>query len=106
MFQPVPENLIKIRQEIDYNGAGLEKIFKEKKFKKNFLKFWDEDKLKTAPKGYAKDHPYVDWLKLKSFIITHQFTDQTVMDKRFMKNLVEVMKAGKPLNNFLKEAIH
>ena len=102
MFQPVPDNLIKIRQEIDYNGAALEKIFKEKKFKKNFLKFWDEDKLKTAPKGYAKDHPYVEWLKLKSFIVTHEFTDQTVTDKKFMKNLVEVMKAGKPLNDFLK----
>jgi len=40
MFQPVPDNLTKIRQEIDYNGAELEKIFKEKGFKKNFLKFW------------------------------------------------------------------
>ena len=48
----------------------------------------------------------MDWLKLKSFIITHEFMDQTVMDKRFMKSLVEVMKAGKPLNDFLKEAIH
>ncbi len=106
MFQPVPDNLTKIRQEIDYNGAELEKIFKEKSFKKNFLKFWDEDKLKNPPKGYTKDHPYVEWLKLKSFIITHEFVDQTVTNKRFIKNLVEVMKAGRPLNDFLKEAIH
>ena len=104
MFMPVPENLTKIRQEIDYNGAHLEKIFKESKFKKNFAKFWDDDKLKKAPKGYPKEHPYVEWLKLKSFIVTHEFTDQTVTDKKFMNSLVGVMKAGKPLNDFLKEA--
>ena len=32
LFQPVPENLAKIRQEIDYNGDQLKKIFNEKKF--------------------------------------------------------------------------
>lgn len=106
MFMPVPENLAKIRQEIDYSGAKLEKVFKERKFKKNFAKFWDDDKLKTAPKGYAKDHSYVEWLKLKSFIVTHEFTDKEAMDKKFMKNLIDVMKSGKPLNDFLKEAIH
>jgi uncharacterized protein (TIGR02453 family) len=105
MFMPVPENLAKIRQEIDYNGAGLEKIFKAKEFKKNFVKFWDDDKLKTAPKGYAKDHLHVEWLKLKSFIVTHEFTDRTLADKKFLKTLVTVMKSGKPLNDFLKEAV-
>ena len=99
------ENLAKIRQEIDYNGDKLLKIFKEKKFKKNFAKFWDEEKLKTAPKGYAKDHPRVEWLKLKHFIVTHEFKDSEVTDKKFLKNLLEVMKSAKPLNDFLKEAI-
>jgi uncharacterized protein (TIGR02453 family) len=99
------ENLPKIRQEIDYNGDQLLKIFKEKKFKKNFAKFWDEEKLKTAPKGYAKDHPHLEWLKLKHFIVTHEFKDSEVTDKKFLKNLLEVMKSAKPLNDFLKEAI-
>ena len=102
---PAPENLAKIRQEIDYSGDQLLKIFKEKKFKKNYAKFWDEDKLKTAPKGYAKDHPHVEWLKLKSFIVIHAFKDSEVTDKKFLKNLVEVMKSAKPLNEFLKEAV-
>jgi uncharacterized protein (TIGR02453 family) len=106
MFMPVPENLAKIRQEIDYSGAQLEKTFKSKQFKKNFTKFWNEDKLKTAPKGYAKDHPYVEWLKLKSFIVTHEFSDKAVTEKKFLKNLAAVMKSGKPLNDFLNEAIH
>ncbi|HEX6891335.1 MAG TPA: DUF2461 domain-containing protein [Chryseolinea sp.] len=105
LFQPVPENLAKIRQEIDYNGDQLKKIFNEKKFKANYKKFWDEDKLKTAPKGYDKDHSYVEWLKLKSFIVIHSFKDAEVTSRNFRKNVVQVLKSSKPLNDFLKEAI-
>jgi uncharacterized protein (TIGR02453 family) len=105
MFQPVPENLAKIRQEIDYNGDQLKKIFNEKKFKANYKNFWDEDKLKTAPKGYDKDHSYVEWLKLKSYIVIHSFKDSEVTSRNFRKNVVQVLKSSKPLNDFLKEAI-
>lgn len=106
LFQPQPEILAKVRQEIDYNGDNLKKIFNEKKFKSNFSKFWDEDALKKAPKGYAPDHVYADWLKLKSFVVTHNFKDSEVTDKKFMKTVVETLKSAKPLNDFLKEALH
>ncbi|MFD1000146.1 DUF2461 domain-containing protein [Ohtaekwangia kribbensis] len=106
LFQPQPEILAKVRQEIDYNGDNLKKIFNEKKFKSNFSKFWDEGALKKAPKGYAPDHAYADWLKLKSFVVTHEFKDSEVTDKKFMKTVVETLKSAKPLNDFLKEALH
>jgi uncharacterized protein (TIGR02453 family) len=106
LFQPQPEILAKVRQEIDYNGDKLKKIFNEKKFKSNFSKFWDEDALKKAPKGYAPDHQYADWLKLKSFVVTHEFKDTEVTDKKFMKMAIETLKSAKPLNDFLKEALH
>lgn len=106
LFQPVPEVLAQVRQEIDYSGDALRKIFQEKKFKTHFEKFWEEDALKNAPKGYAKDHPYVDWLRLKSFIVTRNFTDAEVTDPKFEKQVVSVMRAGKPLNDFLSEALH
>jgi uncharacterized protein (TIGR02453 family) len=105
LFQPQPEYLGKVRQEIDYNGDKLKKIFNEKKFKKSFSKFWDEDSLKKAPKGYPADHTYVEWLKLKSFVVTHEFTDSEVTDKKFIKNVIDTLKSAKPLNEFLKEAI-
>jgi uncharacterized protein (TIGR02453 family) len=105
IYMPDGPNLSKIRQEIDYNGEQFEKILKDKKFKKLFDGMDDFDKLKTVPKGYSPDHPQIDLLKLKSFIVTHNFTDVQVKDKKFLKNIVEVAKAIKPLNIFLKEAI-
>jgi uncharacterized protein (TIGR02453 family) len=104
-YMPDAENLARIRQEIDYNGDALRKTFKDKNFKKYYDAFWDGDALKNAPKAYPKDHPHAAWLKLKSFIITHEFKDEEVANKNFLKNLTAAARAGKPVNDFLNEAL-
>jgi uncharacterized protein (TIGR02453 family) len=105
LFQPEPDVLAKVRQEIDYNGDKLNKIMKAKKFASLYSGFWDEDKLKSTPKGYPKDHKYSDWLKLKSLIVTHEFSDKIVLDKKFLKTSTDAFKTVKPLNDFLAEAL-
>lgn len=104
LYSPDPETLGKIRQEIDYNGELLVKFFLDKKVKTLYGPFWDSDTLKNIPKGFDKDHPHAQWLKLKSFVLMHTFKDAEVMDKKFFKKLLECMETGKPLNDFLKQA--
>lgn len=105
IYMPNPENLAKIRQEIDYNADKLLKIFKDKKFKKYFSELDDFDKLKTTPKGYPKDHEHIKLLQHKSFIVSKAFTDTQVKDKKFVKDVAGVCKAIKMLNDYLNEAI-
>jgi uncharacterized protein (TIGR02453 family) len=105
LYMPDPEKLAKIRQEIDYNANKLLKILNDKKFKSYYDGLSDWDKLKTMPKGYAKDHPHIDLLKNKSFVVSHKFTDMEVTNKDFKKKLVEAVKQIKPLNDYLAEAI-
>ena len=106
IYMPDPASLSRIRQEIDYNIGSLQKIIDNKKFKTTFNGFDESDKLKTMPKGYPKDHPQIELLKLKSFIVIHHFTDKEVLDVKFIKNIAAVCKAIVPLNSFLKEALH
>jgi uncharacterized protein (DUF2461 family) len=81
-------------------------VLSDKKFRRIFPKGLDDfDSLKKAPKGYPKDHPHVDWLRHKSFIVSHYFSDKEVADKKFAKKLAEVCKTLKPLNDFLSSAI-
>jgi len=105
IYMPDAANLAKIRQEIDYHPEGLDKIMKTKKFHSLFAGFDEFDKLKTAPKGYPKDHPQIEWLKLKSFIVTGSFTDKEATDKKFISRAATVCKEIKPLNDFIREAI-
>lgn len=105
IYMPDAEKLAKIRQEIDYNTKDFLKILNDKKFKGYFKALGDFDKLKTAPKGYPKDHPHIDLLRHRSFIVSHNFTDTQVTSKDFVKNVAIVCKTLKPLNDYLKEAI-
>lgn len=105
LWMPQPEPLGKIRQEIDYNGSVLKKIMTDRKFKRAYGAFETEYALKNIPKGYEKDHPLADWLKLKSFVVSHSFTDEEVKSKNFMKAVIDTYKTAKPLNDFLKDAI-
>jgi len=104
-YMPDATNLSKIRQEIDYNAEKFLKILNDRKFKANFSGLDDFDKLKTAPKGYPKDHPQIELLKHKSYIVSHIFTDKEVADKKFVKTAAEKAKLIKSLNDFLYEAI-
>jgi uncharacterized protein (TIGR02453 family) len=105
LYMPDSENLSRIRQEIDYNTDAFLKILSDRKFKKLFPSLDDFDKLKTAPRGYPKDHPHIDLLKHKSYIVSHYFTDTEVLDKKFAKKAADVAKTLKPLNDFLRAAI-
>lgn len=105
IYMPDAANLAKIRQEIDYSTEKLTKITDNKKFKSVFKRFDEFDKLKTMPKGYPKDHPAIELLKLKSFIVSRTFTDKEVLEKGFLKSVAGTAKLIKPLNDFLKEAI-
>jgi uncharacterized protein (TIGR02453 family) len=105
IYMPDAANLAKIRQEIDYNPGALQKMLKGAKFRSLFGDFDPFDKLKTAPKGYPKDHPHIEWLKLKSFIVETPFADRQVTDKKFIQLVSAGCKTIKPLNDYLREAI-
>jgi len=104
LYHPEPESLKKIRQEIDYNGLELIKIIKSAKFKKHFNEPYD-DKVKTAPKGYAKDHPHIDLLRYRSFIYMQQFTDKEAQSQEFPKMIRETFKTMKPYLDFLRKGL-
>ncbi|MFN3841006.1 MAG: DUF2461 domain-containing protein [Cyclobacteriaceae bacterium] len=105
LYMPNAENLAKVRQEIDYNAEVLLKILNAKSFRKYFSGLDDFDRLKTAPKGYPKDHPQIELLRNKSFVASHPFTDRQVNDTKFVKRVAEVCRAVKPMNDFLKTAL-
>ncbi|HLT74710.1 MAG TPA: DUF2461 domain-containing protein [Ohtaekwangia sp.] len=105
LYAPSAEALAKVRQEIDYNGSELKKILSDRSFRKYYDGFWEGDPLKTAPKGYPKDHEYIEWLKLRHFVVMHPLSDQTVLAKNFRTQLLKTLAAGKPFRDFLMHAL-
>lgn len=104
-WMPQGEALKNIRQEIDYNAEQFKKILSSKSFKKFYEGLSEEDKLKTAPKDYPKDHPEIEFLKLKSFVCFHSLTDAQFQDKSIPKTIADAVIALQPLVLFLENAI-
>jgi uncharacterized protein (TIGR02453 family) len=104
VYMPEPEMLNAIRQEIDYNSAPLLKILKSASFKKYFKGLDEEGALKTAPKGYDKEHPLIDLLRNRHFIASHAFSNKQVLDKNSAKEIVAGFKAMHPFLEYLRQA--
>jgi uncharacterized protein (TIGR02453 family) len=104
-YMPPADVLAKVRQEIDYNTTDFKKVLNAKDFKLYFKELSQDDKLKTAPKGYPKDHPELKLLQHKHFIVMHALKDSEVLDKNFPTYASKVFKAMLPLNTFLRACI-
>ena len=105
VYMPPAPELHAIRQEIDYNTKEFQKIILEKNFKKHFGKLDESDKLKTAPKGYAKDHPAIEILKNKSYIVVNEVQDDQILKADLLKYSLKVFKTLYPFDAFLRRAL-
>ena len=61
--------------------------------------------LKTAPRGYRRDHPEIELLRQKSFLARHPLTDEQVFSPGFLTHAIKVYRAVKPLDDFLNAAV-
>jgi len=104
IWMPEADMLKKIRKEIDYSGEELEQIENDPEFKQLFSKI-EGERLKTSPRDYNSDHRYIDYLKLKSFNVTHPLSDKAVDSGVFIQFALDGFRRMKPFNDFLSRAI-
>lgn len=107
MYQPEPDVLKKVRQEIDYNFESFKKIIGAKKFKSLYgdLNKDPEFLLSRMPKGYEADHPAADYLRLKSYIAFVQVTDEELTEKNLLKKSLVAMETLRPVIEFLNNIL-
>lgn len=104
-WMPMADDLHKIRQEIDYSFDEFKKIINEKKFINYYGSLDTKEKLVRPPKGYEKDNPAVECLKLKNFIVMSTIDDSELLGDGLIKKVIAHFQAMKPLVDFLNRAI-
>jgi uncharacterized protein (TIGR02453 family) len=106
-YCPEAEDLKKVRKEIAYFYEDLEEILNNKNFTKEFGDFDKNESnvLKKPPRGYEKDHPAIEFLKLKSFETTHKFDIDEVTKEDFVTTMSKKLILLKPLNDFINRAL-
>lgn len=94
--------LTSIREKIDENGDKFIKILNNKDFKKYFGEI-EGEKLKSAPKGFTRDHPNIELLRMKSFLASRIISDKEIVSDSVFDFIIKASKAMKPLNDFLND---
>jgi uncharacterized protein (TIGR02453 family) len=106
-YCPEAEDLKKVRKEIAFFYEDLEEILNNTDFKKEFGDFDRNEKnlLKNPPRGYEKEHPAIELLKLKSFETSQKFDIEEVTKADFVAKMSKKLILLKPLNEFINRAL-
>lgn len=107
MWMPMPEQLARVRQEIDYNYNEFLAIINAPAFKKQYQTLYrgEDISLTRVPKGYDADNPAADYLRLKSYIAMRPLTDDEVASGDLEKICSNAFKALKPLIDFINRTV-
>ncbi len=104
IYMPPAPELQAVRQEIYFNGDGLDAILNQKAFKKVYGSLEDH-RLKTSPKGYPKEHPHIDLLRQKSLVVSKSFNDTSFGASGIVKQITTDLGAAVPLVSFINQAV-
>ena len=104
LHAPDPAQITRFREAIDRNAKPLKQVVNNKAFKQTFGAV-EGEKLKTAPRGYERDHPEIEWLRLKEVVAVQHLTDATVLSPKFSDHVIDAFTAMKPFLDYLNSVI-
>jgi uncharacterized protein (TIGR02453 family) len=102
-WNPNKEDLQRIRQGIEIEN-DLEIILNEPKLKKEFGGLFGES-LKTAPKGFDKEHSRIDLIRYKQFLLKKDFDNKTVFSPTFKEQVVDGYTTMQPFFLYLTDVL-
>lgn len=105
VWSPPPEILKGLRQSVYENIDELREIINEPEFHQYFGEFSTDGKLKNAPKGFPKEFPDIELLKLKHYMVEFPLSQTLLSDKNLITKLAGIYKTAYPLNRFMNYAV-
>ncbi len=104
-FEPNAVDLLRFRKEFERDSTYILSIFNQKDFKYLFNGFDSYNKLKSAPRGFDKNHPNIDLIKNKSFFVSHSYTDEEVLSEAFINNVTTHCKLLIPFLDYMSDVV-
>jgi uncharacterized protein (TIGR02453 family) len=102
MYMPATDQLARLRAAIASDKTGKKLVDIVATARKSGLEVTAHDSLKTAPKGYPKDHPRIDLLRQKGIIAWKQWPVGAWLGTRKAKDRVlNFLQAAAPLKAWL-----
>jgi uncharacterized protein (TIGR02453 family) len=99
LYMPDPAQLARFRAAVADDRSGPELASIVATLRKHAYEVGAHDVLKTAPKGYAQDHPRIELLRNKGLVMSKSWpVGPWLGTKRAKDRVVTTLRAAQPLN--------
>lgn len=102
-WAPEKEDLLRIRQSIEFSDE-LEEILNEPKLVQTFGELFGKE-LKTAPKGFSKEHERIHLLRKKQFLLVKKYKNSDVLLTDFPAKVVQDYQTLLPFYHYMSEVL-
>lgn len=103
-FAPNASDLRRLREDIAGSPEQWRAVLQSHPLSEHFGPLQGE-KVATAPRGYDKQQPGIEWIRHKQFILRHDFTDNEVVAPEFLRQVSAVFKAARPFLDLCTEVL-
>ena len=103
-WDPNKEDLLRIRKEFEIDATEIKAILSSKDFKNTWGNF-EGDSLKTAPRGFDKNHPNLELISRKQYIFIKKYTDKEVLSSDFLNEVNKAFIAASPFLNYMSAVL-
>ncbi len=104
-WRPEKEDLFRIRKEFEIDDSEIRAILSEQNFVNYFGGKLHGEELKSAPKGFDKEHPAIDLIRKKGFVAIRNFSDKEVLSDNFIEEVNKTFKALRPYFDFMSDVL-
>ena len=106
LYHPAPDQLERLRAAVDDTRRGGQLVKVVREVEATGLAVQVRDPLKTAPRGYAKDHPRIELLQLKGIVMSKSWpVGAWLGTKKAKERVVTCLEAARPLNAWIERAV-
>jgi uncharacterized protein (TIGR02453 family) len=103
-WNPNPADMLRIRKEFELDRSEIDKITQNNTFR-NYFGELKGDELKTAPKGFDKNHPNIDLIKKKQWVVGRNFSDKEINSAHFSDEVVTTFNALRPFFDYMSHVL-
>lgn len=104
-WDPAKEDLLRIRKEFEMDDSEIRNILADRKFNSVWGNTFDGDEVRSAPRGFEKDHKAIDLIKKKQYVFTKKYTDKEVLDPNFLNEVNKGFMAIRPFFDYMSDVL-
>lgn len=103
-WNPDKDDLFRIRKEMEVDAAELREVMADAELQAHWGGL-QGDEVKTAPKGFSKEHADIDLIRKKQYLFMKKFTDKEVLSANFQKQILFHFKAIRPFFDYMSNVL-